>query len=265
MSYRYLPPAAGGRRERRLQNRARLRTYQQVGSSLVVVLIAATSFSTAGASDIADRWRPKHPETVEAVAPVVAVDGNVEVETVTSQNSIANGSIEQPDTSAKVGTRRVVQAGVPGMEMVSYTVTTINGVEVERTPGISVVVTAPTDEIVAVGALTIPPATEVQKGTNRALGQELAADLYGWSGDEWLCLDELWKRESGWSHTAGNRTSGAYGIPQALPGSKMSAFGADWESNPSVQIQWGLSYIGTRYTTPCGAWSAFLGRSPHWY
>jgi len=263
MSYRNLPPSPGGRRERRLQARARLRTYRQVGSSLVVVVIAATSFSTVGASDIAQRWLPQRTTTVEAVAPVVAKDGNVEVKTETAQNAIANGSIEQPDTSAKVGTRRVVQAGVPGVEMVSFTVTTINGVEVNRTPGLSVVVSAPTDEIVAVGALTIPAATDVQKGTNRALGQQMALDQYGWTGDEWACLDNLWARESGWSHTSGNKTSGAYGIPQALPGSKMAVYGADWESNPATQISWGLAYISGRYATPCGAWGHFTAHN--WY
>jgi hypothetical protein len=182
---------------------------------------------------------------------------------VTSQNTIANGTVEQPDTSAKVGTRRVVQAGAPGVEMVSYTVTTINGVEVTRTPGISVLVTSPTEEIIAVGALTIPPATDVQKGSNRELGQQMAADLYGWTGDEWACLDNLWARESGWSNTAENRSSGAYGIPQALPGSKMAAFGADWQTNPATQIQWGLNYIHGRYATPCGAWGYFTAHNSY--
>ncbi len=263
MTYRNLPPAPGGRRERRLQSRARLRTYRQVGSSLVVMAIAATSFSTAGAADIAHRWLPQRDNTVEAVAPVVAGDGNVEVKTVTSQNTIANGTVEQPDTSAKVGTRRVVQAGAPGVELVSYTVTTVNGVEVDRTPGISVLVTSPTDEIIAVGALTIPPATDVQKGSNRALGQQMAADLDGWTGDEWSCLDVLWQHESGWSQTSGNLVSGAYGIPQALPGSKMAAYGADWQTNPATQITWGLGYISGRYATPCGAWGHFT--SHNWY
>lgn len=263
MTYRNLPPAPGGRRERRLQSRARLRTYRQVGSSLVVVVIAATSFSTVGASDIAHRWLPQGDYTAEAVAPVVASSDDVEVKTVTSQNAIANGTVEQPDTSAKVGTRRVVQTGVPGVELVSYTVTTVNGVEVERTPGLSVVVSAPTDEIVAVGALSIPPATDVQKGTNRELGQQMALNLYGWTGDEWSCLDNLWARESGWSHTAGNKTSGAYGIPQALPGSKMAVYGADWQTNPATQITWGLAYINGRYATPCGAWGHFT--ATNWY
>lgn len=263
MSYRKLPPAPGGRRERRLHSRARLRTYRQVGGSILVLAIATTTFTTAGAADLAQRWLPKHTAAAESVSPIIAAEGNVVVKTVTSQNAVANGSIEQPDTTAKVGTRRVVQAGVPGVELVSYTVTTVNGVEVDRTPGISVLVTAPTDEIIAVGALTIPPATEVEKGTNRALGQQMALDGYGWTGDEWACLDNLWTRESHWSHTSGNKSSGAYGIPQALPGDKMAIYGSDWQTNPATQITWGLHYIQDRYGTPCGAWSHFTVKN--WY
>lgn len=95
--------------------------------------------------------------------------------------------------------------------------------------------------------------TPVPAGGNRALGQQMAANR-GWTGSQWVCLDELWgNRESGWSHTATNPSSGAYGIPQALPGSKMSSHGADWRTNPATQIAWGLDYIAGRYGTPCGA------------
>ena len=263
MTYRTLPPAPGGRRERRLQARARLRTYRQVGSSLAVMAIAAGSFSSAGADAIAHRWLPVHPAPAAILQPIAAGDSDVEVTTVTAQNAIANGTIQQPDTNAKVGTSRVVQKGVPGVELVNYTVTMVNGVEVDRTPGISVLVTPPQDEIVAVGALTIPPATDVQKGSNRALGQQMALDLYGWTGDEWACLDNLWTRESHWSQTSGNQSSGAYGIPQALPGDKMAVYGADWQTNPATQITWGLAYIAGRYHTPCGAWSHFTVHN--WY
>jgi len=263
MTYRTLPPAPGGRRERRLKVRARLRTYRQLGGSLAVVAIAVGSFASAGATEIADRWRPERSAEVVAVSPIAAGVDDVTVLMVTSENAIANGTVEQADTSAKVGTRRVVQAGAPGVELVSYMVTTVNGVEVDRMPGISVLVSEPTDEIIAVGALTIPAATAVQKGSNRELGQSLALSLYGWSGDEWSCLDNLWARESGWSHTAGNQSSGAFGIPQALPGSKMAAYGADWETNPATQIKWGLAYISGRYATPCGAWGHFTAKN--WY
>jgi hypothetical protein len=78
---------------------------------------------------------------------------------------------------------------------------------------------------------------------------------YGWSQDQFGCLDSLWTRESGWNVHADNPSSSAYGIPQALPGSKMSSEGADWATNPVTQIRWGLGYIQDRYGSPCGAWS----------
>jgi hypothetical protein len=81
---------------------------------------------------------------------------------------------------------------------------------------------------------------------------------YGWGGDQFGCLEELWQRESGWKHTAANPSSGAFGIPQALPASKMASAGADWRTNPVTQIMWGLDYISGRYGSPCGAWSYWL-------
>jgi hypothetical protein len=77
---------------------------------------------------------------------------------------------------------------------------------------------------------------------------------YGFGTDQWGCLDALWQHESGWRYNAEN-ASGAYGIPQALPGSKMASAGADWQTDPTTQIKWGLGYIQERYGTPCGAWS----------
>lgn len=86
---------------------------------------------------------------------------------------------------------------------------------------------------------------------NRELGRCMAARDYGWAGVQFSCLDTLWGgRESGWSVYAHNPTSGAHGIPQALPGSKM---GPGWWDNAIVQIRWGLGYIFGRYVTPCGA------------
>ena len=77
----------------------------------------------------------------------------------------------------------------------------------------------------------------------------------GWSDDEFACLVALWNKESGWRVNAYNAASGAYGIPQALPGNKMASVAADWESNAATQITWGLGYIQGRYGTPCGAWA----------
>jgi hypothetical protein len=77
---------------------------------------------------------------------------------------------------------------------------------------------------------------------------------YGWDDDQFGCLDSLWERESHWNVYADNPNSSAYGIPQALPGSKMSSAGADWATNPVTQIKWGLGYIEDRYGSPCSAW-----------
>lgn len=88
----------------------------------------------------------------------------------------------------------------------------------------------------------------------RGYAAKLVADK-GWSQAQFQCLDRLWTRESQWNYRAVNRSSGAYGIAQALPGNKMNSFGSDWRSNPITQIKWGLNYIEDRYTTPCGAWA----------
>jgi hypothetical protein len=78
---------------------------------------------------------------------------------------------------------------------------------------------------------------------------------YGWSSSQFSCLVSLWNQESGWNVTASNPSSGAYGIPQALPGSKMASAGADWQTDAATQIRWGLGYIKADYGSPCGAWS----------
>lgn len=96
------------------------------------------------------------------------------------------------------------------------------------------------------------------RGVARAMVSER-----GWSGEQFDCLDNLWTKESGWRWDADNPTSSAYGIPQALPGSKMSTMGSDWETNPVTQIRWGLAYIDDVYGTPCSAWSQ--SRSSNWY
>ena len=89
-------------------------------------------------------------------------------------------------------------------------------------------------------------------GSSQAFARNLSAQL-GWGQDQYSCLVKLWTRESHWNALAQNSGSGAYGIPQALPGSKMASEGSDWMTNPQTQIRWGLKYIGGRYKTPCTA------------
>lgn len=100
--------------------------------------------------------------------------------------------------------------------------------------------------------------TRIDTSLARNYAQSLVPDA-----QQFECLTLLWNAESGWNHKASNRSSGAYGIPQALPGSKMASAGSDWRTNPQTQINWGLRYIESRYGTPCGAWSHF--KRKHWY
>ena len=86
---------------------------------------------------------------------------------------------------------------------------------------------------------------------------------FGWGQDQQRCLVNLWQRESGWRTSANNSSSGAYGIPQSLPGDKMASVGADWRTNYRTQIEWGLRYISSRYGSPCAAWQH--SEDKNWY
>jgi hypothetical protein len=114
--------------------------------------------------------------------------------------------------------------------------------------------------------LTSGPAVSGQQRLSAQDPQAIADALlssYGWSSSEMSCLVPLWMGESGWRVNAENSSSGAYGIPQSLPGSKMATIGADWRTNAVTQIKWGLGYIQERYGSPCGAWGFKQGHG--WY
>ncbi|MBB4138972.1 lytic transglycosylase domain-containing protein [Microbacterium invictum] len=107
-----------------------------------------------------------------------------------------------------------------------------------------------------------PPFVTPDPGSAQAIAYDMVT-ARGWGDKEFACLVALWKKESGWRVNAYNKGSGAYGIPQALPGKKMASAGSDWETNPATQIKWGLGYISGRYDTPCGAWN--FSQRKGWY
>jgi hypothetical protein len=109
---------------------------------------------------------------------------------------------------------------------------------------------------------TLDAAATSQRATARHRAQRMLAH-YGWRQRQWPPLDKLWNRESGWNKYAHNPYSGAYGIPQALPGSKMASAGRNWRSNATTQIRWGLGYIKSRYGSPRAAWAHELAYG--WY
>lgn len=125
-----------------------------------------------------------------------------------------------------------------------------------------VVVAEPAAAAEEAGGGWAPPFVSPDPGTAQAIAYEMVIGR-GWNDAEFACLVALWNKESGWRVNAYNAGSGAYGIPQSLPGSKMATAGADWETNPATQISWGLGYIGGRYGSPCGAWGH--SQSVGWY
>ncbi|MEY5017338.1 MAG: hypothetical protein RL431_387 [Actinomycetota bacterium] len=116
------------------------------------------------------------------------------------------------------------------------------------------------DDWSASSGVYMATAGEVRESQEFALQQVLDR---GWDEEQFMCLVNLWNKESHWNYRAENRSSGAYGIPQALPGTKMASAGADWHDNPNTQILWGLGYIEGRYSTPCGAWQHSINKG--WY
>ena len=111
-------------------------------------------------------------------------------------------------------------------------------------------------------SFTAPAAAVPNPGSAQAYAFGAVA-ARGWGEDQYSCLVSLWQKESGWRVNAQNQSSGAYGIPQALPGSKMATAGGDWATNAGTQIEWGLGYITARYGTPCGAWAK--SQASGWY
>nr|WP_239579178.1 hypothetical protein [Microlunatus panaciterrae] len=97
----------------------------------------------------------------------------------------------------------------------------------------------------------------------REIARQIMRNKFSWGAGEFSCYDSLIKSESNWNIHATNSSSGAYGIPQALPGNKMASVASDWQTNPATQIRWGLQYVRSVYGTPCSAWSFKQGH--HWY
>lgn len=184
---------------------------------------------------------------------------SIPFETVTK--NVANGASETKD--------QVLQEGREGKKEVTYRVKYQNDVEIERTEVSSVVLEEPVNKIVQVRAKqTTSRSSSGRTYISGSVAEYQAyararCSAYGWSTADFNCLVALWNKESKWNPNAYNSGSGAYGIPQALPASKMATAGTDYRTNYKTQINWGLSYISSRYGSPSAAWSH--SKSTGWY
>jgi hypothetical protein len=200
---------------------------------------------------------PDQPITKDLIISV----GYPETSSSQLETPLNYGTQEIGDMNLKKGTRQVEQQGENGVQMATILIGKIGTVVVSQTEFSYSVVKPPVTEIVRVGTMPDIPVIGSISDIQQAARELLPS--YGWSDDQMGCLISLWDRESGWDPTAENSSSGAYGIPQALPGSKMASTGLDWQSNPVTQIRWGLGYIASRYGSPCGAWNQ--SEASGWY
>ncbi len=194
-----------------------------------------------------DEVTPGLREPVPDGGSIVVV--RVAYEERTERTEVPFAVTEKPDGGLSVGQRDVVTEGRPGIESVLYRVRIVDGEEAGREEVLRTSTEA-VDEVVRVGS------------DPRSIARSLV-EARGWGSEQFSCLDSLWTKESNWNPSAQNASSGAYGIPQSLPGSKMGTIAADWRTNPETQIRWGLEYIAGRYGTPCAAWSH--SQSVNWY
>ena len=158
------------------------------------------------------------------------------------------------DPTVFIGDSKISTFGRDGVRQLRWAAVYVDGKLVGKTPMSPLLTTAAVTQVRSVGSKVSDP------GSSQAIAQTMMAEQYGWGSDQFDCLVQMWNRESRWTVNAAN-PSGAYGIPQALPGSKMSSAGADWQTNPATQIKWGLGYIKDRYATPCGAWGFWQGHN----
>jgi hypothetical protein len=187
--------------------------------------------------------------------------------TITRTQAVPYPTKRVRDSALAAGTTKIVQAGRKGQARITYSVVYVDGQPVGQTKIAAVTLQAPRTQVEKVGTKRTvtaagAPAAAVPAGSAQSIAQRLLA-ARGWGATQFDCLVTLWNHESHWNVHAAN-PSGAYGIPQALPGSKMSSAGPDWQNNAETQIKWGLGYIAARYGTPCGAWSQWQANGG-WY
>ena len=188
---------------------------------------------------------------------------------IVEQIEIPFETITKEATEEGTKQNKVIQEGKNGIKEVTYKVKYQNDTEIERIEIASKVIKEPVNKIVEVKTVKVTSRSEnIRVATTGSIADYQAyakerCNAYGWSDADFKALVALWYKESGWRVTAQNRSSGAYGIPQALPAKKMASAGSDYLSNYKTQIDWGLGYIKSRYGSPLSAWNH--SQSKGWY
>jgi hypothetical protein len=234
-----------------------------VASGQTAALTAATAATVVTAVTAAT--------STTSAAVTTAAPGVLDSRLAASSADVLYGG-SAPTSTVASSTVTSASAGTTGLLGLQSGLGLLGGAAAEQIP-IAAQVQSPATVVAAPATLPVVVATPVAAkpapvvlpaiaGTPRQMAYAVAVRA-GLSAQQWSCLSSLWQQESKFQTTARNARSGAYGIPQALPASRMVSAGADWRTNPVTQIRWGLSYISTRYGTACTAWSHW--KRDRWY
>ncbi len=219
----------------------------QFSRSKAIVILAAGVFSVAtAASAAAATWAPSSPRSSAVGARDADLGGRVTVtDRMTPAQAAAQDNVSQilrayqvRDAAAELAAARWQAARERAAKKAAAARAAAQSSAGSAAPAQS----AP--------AQSAPPAAS---GSPQQIAEAMLGS-FGWPSSQFSCLDPLWAQESGWSVTAYNSGTGAYGIPQALPGYRMASAGPDWQTDAATQIRWGLQYIQATYGSPCAAW-----------
>ncbi|TIH29275.1 hypothetical protein D4765_17965 [Subtercola vilae] len=273
--------AAASRATRRAAFAARRHSYRSklvIATAVVAVgLVAGTGFVVQSA--VADSQATAAAHAVALARTQASLDSTTEksLAVANAQTAIAAADLVVAEAQAKTDTSGLTSTISTLSNYTLLDPKTVTGLTAQTAEKTTVVVAAAAeaDRVAAVAAAqaaadaaAAAAAAEALAEANtpsgaKATAENLASSEYGWGSDQFSCLVSLWQKESGWSYTASNGSSGAAGIPQALPGSKMASIASDWQTNAATQVAWGLKYIASSYGSPCSAWSH--SQSVNWY
>jgi hypothetical protein len=223
----------------------------KVSRSKAIALVAVGAFSVAtAATAAAATWAPGPPRSPAAGAHDAGQGARATVtDQMTPAQAAAQATVSQVlrayqvrDAAAELAAARWQAVQERAAAQAAKKAAAARAAAAQSSAGTA----APAQSVPAAD----PPAAS---GSPRQIAEAMLGS-FGWSSSQFSCLDPLWSHESGWSVTAYNAGTGAYGIPQALPGSRMASAGPDWQTDVATQVRWGLEYIQATYGSPCAAW-----------
>ncbi len=234
--------------------------------AIAIAAAGALSVATAGSATAAS-WTQgpqEHsaqaagisgPSTHEAAArePRLIVTDQLAPPVAEVANSAASGTLAQRANQVRLaGMQHAIAQGQAAQKRAEAAAKKAAAVAVAQSPAATQ--TPAQTPAAAQPSQTATATVTAASGSPQQIAEAMLGS-FGWSSSQFSCLDPLWAHESGWSVSAYNAGSGAFGIPQALPGSRMASAGPDWQTDAATQIRWGLEYIKGTYGSPCGAWA----------